>query len=137
MQPVELLVEYKDILPCLLQIWAWCPEKLLSTISEDTKLVFQKKRAFAKAIQVVIRKEVQELLADGIIKIIDFPECLSNPVVVPKPEDASCVCTDFTNLNKTIPNNPYPLSRVDQLVIPLLVMSYFPSLMLIKGTIKS
>ncbi|KAL0448335.1 UNVERIFIED_CONTAM: Retrovirus-related Pol polyprotein from transposon gypsy [Sesamum latifolium] len=38
---------------------------------------------------------------------------LSNVVVVPKASGKWCMCTDFTNLNKACPKDPYPLPRID------------------------
>lgn len=83
MKLAETLVEYKDI-------FAWSSSNLgimpchiskhKHGISEETKLVFQKKRTFAKARQEVIKKGVKELLEVEIIKPTDFPECLSNPI---------------------------------------------------------
>lgn len=85
-------------------------------IPKGRKLIFQKKRAFAKARQEVIKKEFKELLETGIIKPFNFPECLSNPVVVAKIGRAWRVCINFIDLNKAIPKKPYPLPCIDQLV---------------------
>lgn len=88
MQLVEFLTEYKEI-------FTWSPKDLRVIprefaehklrISKGRKLVFQKKWAFARQRQEIMRKEVQDLLDAGIIKPIDFPECQSNLVVVAKP----------------------------------------------------
>jgi hypothetical protein len=41
---------------------------------------------------------------------------LANPVVVPKANGKLWMCIDYTNLNKACPKDPYPLSRIDQIV---------------------
>ncbi|KAL0433406.1 UNVERIFIED_CONTAM: hypothetical protein Slati_2674900 [Sesamum latifolium] len=46
----------------------------------------------------------------------DFQEWLSNVVVVPKASGKWRMCTDFTDLNKACPKDPYPLPRIDLLV---------------------
>lgn len=46
---------------------------------------------------------MQELLAAVIIKEIDFPEWLANPVMVSKLEGDWHICINFTDLNKNIP----------------------------------
>lgn len=85
-------------------------------ISKGKKLVFQKKMTFARQRQEIIRKEAQDLLDAGVIKPIDFPGCLSNPTIVAKLKRAWRVCINFTDLNKAILKNPFPLPRIDQLV---------------------
>lgn len=56
------------------------------------------------------------MLAARIIKPIDFPDGLSNPVIVAKRGGAWHVYIDFRDLNKAIPKKTYPLPRIDQLV---------------------
>ncbi|KAL0439519.1 UNVERIFIED_CONTAM: hypothetical protein Slati_2434900 [Sesamum latifolium] len=52
----------------------------------------------------------------GHIREIQFPEWLSNVVLVPKPGGKRRMCIDFRDLNKACPKDFYPLSRIDQLV---------------------
>lgn len=49
-------------------------------------------------------------------KVIDFPEWLSNPMVVDKLGSAWQVRIGFKDLNKAIPKKPYPLLRINQLL---------------------
>ena len=44
------------------------------------------------------------------------PEWLANTVVMKKKTGKWRVCVDFTNLHKACPKDPFPLSRIDQLV---------------------
>lgn len=94
-------------------------------IPKGEKLVFQRKKAFTKRRQEIIKTEVQELLNARIIKTIDFPKYLSNPVVVAKPGGARRVCIDFTNLNRAILKEPFPLTRIEQLPSLLQDMSSY------------
>ncbi|KAL0445687.1 UNVERIFIED_CONTAM: Pro-Pol polyprotein [Sesamum latifolium] len=52
----------------------------------------------------------------GHIEEIQFPEWLSNVVLVPKPGGKWRMCIDFRDLNKACPKDFYPLPRIDQLV---------------------
>ncbi|KAL0406447.1 UNVERIFIED_CONTAM: hypothetical protein Slati_3958600 [Sesamum latifolium] len=45
-----------------------------------------------------------------------FPEWLSNVVLVPKPGEKWRMCIDFRDLNKACPKDFYPLPLIDQLV---------------------
>lgn len=87
MRMAETLVEYKDIFVSSSADLGIFPLEIIEHmlgIHEGTKLVFYKKHAFLKSRQEVTKKEVKELLEEGIIKSIDFSEALSNPVVVVK-----------------------------------------------------
>ncbi|KAL0458773.1 UNVERIFIED_CONTAM: Pro-Pol polyprotein [Sesamum latifolium] len=55
-------------------------------------------------------------MAAGHIEEIQFPEWLSNVVLVPKPGGKWRICIDFRDLNKACPKDFYPLPRIDQLV---------------------
>ena len=52
----------------------------------------------------------------GAIKEVFYPEWLANTVVVKKKSGQWWVCVDFTDLNKVCPKDPFPMSRIDQLV---------------------
>ena len=73
-------------------------------------------RRFYPARQEVIKKEVDKLLAAGFIKEIQYPELLSNMVVVSKKNDKWRVCMDYTNLNDACPKDTFPLPRIDLIV---------------------
>lgn len=59
---------------------------------------------------------MQELLAAGIVKSIDFPTRLANLVVMPKHSREWRLCINYTDLNKTISKEPFPLPHIDQVV---------------------
>ena len=60
--------------------------------------------------------EVKKLLASGVIREVQYPQWLSNTVVVKKKNGKWRVCVDFTCLNKACPKDSFPLPRIDQLV---------------------
>ncbi|KAL0378570.1 UNVERIFIED_CONTAM: Retrovirus-related Pol polyprotein from transposon gypsy [Sesamum radiatum] len=47
---------------------------------------------------------------------MQYTDWLANVVVVPKASEKWRMCTDFTDLNKACPKDPYPLPRIDLLV---------------------
>ncbi|XP_074300827.1 uncharacterized protein LOC141632151 [Silene latifolia] len=65
--------------------------------------VQQKRRKFAPERNEVINQEVDNLLAAGKIREVNYPEWLSNVVVVPKMNNKWRVYVDFTDLNKACP----------------------------------
>ena len=50
------------------------------------------------------------------IKEVFYPEWLANTVVVKKKNGKWRVCVDFMDLNKACPKDPFPMSKIDQLV---------------------
>ena len=63
-----------------------------------------------------VREEVTRLKQAGAIKEVFYFEWLANTVVVKKKSGKWRVCVDFTNLNKACPKDPFPMSKIDQLV---------------------
>ena len=63
--------------------------------------------------QEFIVKEVQKLQEAGVIREVCYPEWLANPVVVPKKGSKERMCVDFTGLNKSYPQDPFPMPHID------------------------
>ncbi|KAL0433973.1 UNVERIFIED_CONTAM: putative enzymatic polyprotein [Sesamum latifolium] len=107
-------------------IFAWAPQDLEGidpkvithhlNIDPGIKPVKQKKRHFRTEKDKIIQAEVDKLMAARHIEEIQFPEWLSNVLLVPKPRGKWRMCIDFRDLNKVCPKDFYPLPRIDQLV---------------------
>ncbi|KAL0416413.1 UNVERIFIED_CONTAM: Pro-Pol polyprotein [Sesamum latifolium] len=119
----------EEIILCLQRnadIFAWAPQDLEGidpkvithhlNIDPDIKPVKQKKRHFEPEKDKIIQTEVDKLMAARHIEEIQFPEWLSNVVLVPKPMGKWRIYIDFRELNKACPKDFYPLPRIDQLV---------------------
>ena len=59
---------------------------------------------------------MDRLLEPRFIKEIQYPEWLSNVVVVPKKNGKWRVCVDYTNLNGACLKDTFPLPRIDQII---------------------
>ncbi|KAL0400245.1 UNVERIFIED_CONTAM: hypothetical protein Sradi_2367800 [Sesamum radiatum] len=103
----------EEIISCLRRsadIFAWVPQDLEGidprvityhlNIDPGIKPVKQKKRYFGPEKDKVIQAEVDKLMAAGYIEEIQFPEWLSNVVLVPKSGGKWRMCIDFRDLNK-------------------------------------
>ncbi|KAL0420443.1 UNVERIFIED_CONTAM: Retrovirus-related Pol polyprotein from transposon [Sesamum latifolium] len=119
----------KEVVQCLqrnVDIFAWTPKDLEGidpkvithhiNIDPSIKPVKQKKRHFGPEKDKIIQVEVDKLMEAGHIEEIEFPEWLSNVILVPKPGGKWRMCIDFRDLNKACPKDFYPLPRIDQLV---------------------
>ena len=85
-------------------------------ITPSTKPVKQKVRRFHPDRHLVIQTEVDNLLQNGFIRAVKYPEWLANVVVVPKKGNKWRVCVDYTDLNDVCPKDSFPLSHIDQIV---------------------
>ena len=63
-----------------------------------------------------VRQEVTKLKQAEAIKEVFYPEWLANMVMVKKKSGKWRVCVDFTNLNKACPKDPFPMSKINQLI---------------------
>jgi hypothetical protein len=63
-----------------------------------------------------IEKQVKELLDAGFFREIRYAEFLSNVVMVKKANGNWRMCTNYTDLNKACPKDPFPLPYIDKLV---------------------
>ena len=107
-------------------VFAWSPYEVLEV---DPKFIVhklnvdplyppkkQKPKRSIKEHVTAIRQEVKRLKEAGAIKEIFFLEWLVNTVVVKKKNGKWRVCVDFTDLNRACPKDPFPMSKIDQLV---------------------
>jgi hypothetical protein len=78
--------------------------------------VKQKRRNFASERNQAGAEEIRKLLQAGFIREVDYPEWLSNVVLVKKSNGKWRMCVDFTDLNKACPKDSFPLPRIDLLV---------------------
>ena len=76
----------------------------------------QRVRRFHLDRHQVIQAEVDNLLKEGFIREIKYPEWVANVVVVPKKGGEWRVCIDYTDLNDVCPKDSFPLPRIDQIV---------------------
>ncbi|KAL0427868.1 UNVERIFIED_CONTAM: Transposon Tf2-12 polyprotein [Sesamum latifolium] len=82
-------------------------------VNPDAKPVKQKKRMFRAERSQAIKEEVEKLLQAKYVRPVQYPELLTNVVLVPKPNKTWRLCIDFTDLNKAC---PFPLQRINTFV---------------------
>ena len=85
-------------------------------VALSAKPVRQKVRRFHPDRHLVIQTEVDNLLQNGFIRAVKYPEWLTNVVVVPKKEKKWRVYVDYTDLNDACPKDSFPLPRIDHIV---------------------
>jgi hypothetical protein len=85
-------------------------------VSNTAKPIKQKLHRIAKNHKEVIRVEILKLLVAKFIRECINPVWLANPVLVPKKTCQWRMSIDYTDLNRHCPKDPFPLSRIDQVV---------------------
>jgi hypothetical protein len=85
-------------------------------IYPDARSVQQKPQKQSVEWQNFICEEIKKLLDVGFIQEVHHPRWLANSVVVPKANGKLQMCIDYTSLNKACPKDPFPLSRIDQIM---------------------
>jgi len=102
--------EYRDV-------FAFGPEEMpsmASTVIEHWlnmdllhRPIVQKKRHIGPERAVATNIEVQKLLEARFIRECQYPEWISNMVLVKKPNGMWSMCVHFTDLNKACPKDSY------------------------------
>jgi hypothetical protein len=85
-------------------------------IDPSYKPVKQKERRYTPERREIIWQEVNKLLKARIIRPLDYPDWLTNTVLVEKSDGSWRMCIDYTSLNKACPKDEYPLPRICQIV---------------------
>nr|XP_027082689.1 uncharacterized protein LOC113705025 [Coffea arabica] len=116
---LDLLRDFRDV-------FAWNSEEvqgvphhlIIHELNVDPQIrpVKQKRRHLGPERSRAVSEEVDKLLPAKIIREVQYPTWLSNPVMVKKDTGAWRMCVDFTDLNKACPKDCYPLPKVDTLV---------------------
>jgi len=118
--------EVAAVISCRLDAFAWTasdmpgidPDFLCHHLTMNAKVrpVRQRSRKFNEERCLVVKEETQKLLSAGHIREIQYPEWLTNVVLVKKANGKWRMCVDFIDLNKACPKDSYPLPSIDALV---------------------
>jgi hypothetical protein len=85
-------------------------------IDPSYKPIKQKERRYIPERRETIRQEVNKLFEIGLIRPIDYPNWLVNPILVEKSDGSWRMCINYTNLNQACPKDEYHLARICQIV---------------------
>lgn len=118
--------ELVEFLRANLDVFAWAhsdmcgisPDIASHTLNIDPRYipVKQKRRGMDPERSAALKEEVDKLKTNGFIGDAQYPEWVSNPVLVQKPNGKWRTCIDYSDLNKACPKDSFPLPRIDQLV---------------------
>ena len=94
------------------------PKLVVHHLAVDPKIkpVRQKLRKMHPKVALLVKAELERMLAAKVIRPIDYSEWISNMVPVTKPSGDIRICTDFRDLNKACPKDDFPLPNIDMIV---------------------
>ncbi|PKA55346.1 RNA-directed DNA polymerase like [Apostasia shenzhenica] len=113
-----MLSEYVDV-------FAWSPEDVLGVDRDvcehhlnisNTASPIAHKRVMTGERQDAIKEKVNKLLGAGYISEVQYPQWLTNVVMVKKTNGKWRMYVDFRTLNQACSKDTYPLSRIDTMV---------------------
>ncbi|RDX92621.1 hypothetical protein CR513_25221, partial [Mucuna pruriens] len=81
--------------------------------------VSQKKRRLEEEKKRAIKAKIAKLLQARFIWEVRYPSWLSNVLMVKKSSGKWRICTDYIDLNRACPKDPYPLPNIDALTTKL------------------
>jgi hypothetical protein len=81
-------------------------------IDPSYKMMKRKERRYTPERRETNQYEVNKLLEAGFIRQVDYPNWLTNPVLVEKPDGSWRMCIDYTSLNKACPKDEFSLPRI-------------------------
>src|SRR5574338_212629 len=118
--------ELVEFLRANLDVFAWThsdmcgisPSIASHSLNIDPRYVpvKQKRHGMDPERSTALKEEVDKLQSNGFIRDALYPEWVSNPVLVRKPNGKWRTCIDYSDLNKACPKDSFPLPRIDQLV---------------------
>lgn len=85
-------------------------------VTQGDKSIKQKLKKMHPHISLLVKVELKKLLDVGFIRLVAYPDWVSNIVLVSKLDKSIRVCIDFRGLNKTCPKNDFPLPIIDIIV---------------------
>jgi hypothetical protein len=85
-------------------------------IKPGSKPIKQGLRRFNEEKRKTIGEELLKLLTAGFVREVQHPDWIANPVLVSKKNRKWRTCVDYTSPKKACPKDPFPLTRIDQVI---------------------
>ena len=72
-----------------------------------------------KSLETRIRKEIDRLIACGVLKKVNHSQWAAPNFVIPKKDKTIRFISDFRELNKRIKRKPFPIPKIQELLLKL------------------
>ncbi|UYV60475.1 K02A2.6-like [Cordylochernes scorpioides] len=101
--------------------------------TSDMNMQVRPPRPIPLSIKESVKKELEEMEDNGIIKKVNYPIPISSQMVIAKQKGKIRICIDPSDINKVILRSHFPLRTFDQIAVNLHGSKYFTKLDLKKG----
>ncbi|UYV77712.1 K02A2.6-like, partial [Cordylochernes scorpioides] len=101
--------------------------------TSDMNMQVRPPRPIPLSIKESVKKELEEMEDNGIIKKVNYPTPISSQMVIAKQKGKIRICIDPSDINKVILRSHFPLRTFDQIAVNLHGSKYFTKLDLKKG----
>lgn len=127
----RFLTKYGHLFDGSLGHWKGDPYKI--ELQKDARPYHAKAFPIPKAYELTLRLEIERLVRAGVLRKVNRSEWAFPTFIIPKKDGTVRVITDFRELNKRIKRLPYPLPKIQDLLLKLEGFTYGTSLDLNMG----
>ena len=127
----QLLIKYQTLFDGTLGRWRGAPYDI--ELVEGAKPYHARAYPVPKAYERTLRDEVERLCQVGVLKKVNRSEWGAPTFIIPKKDGTVRFINDFRELNKRIKRKPYPIPKIQDLLMKLEGFQYATSLDLNMG----
>ena len=128
---LTLLSKYETLFDGTLGTWKGLEYDI--ELKEGVKPYYGRPYTVPKAFEKAFRKEIERLTKIGVLHRVNRSEWGAPTFVIPKKDMSIRILTDFRELNKRIKQKPYPLPKIQNLLLKMEGFKYATSLDLNMG----
>ena len=128
----RLLLEYETTFDGTLGTWEGDPYKI--QLREDVKPFHARPFSVPKAYERTLKLEIERLCKIGVLKRVNRSEWASPSFIIPKKDGTVRFINDFREVNKRIKRMPFPIPKIQDLLLKLEGFQFATSLDLIWAT---
>jgi transposase InsO family protein len=127
----DLLIEYEDLFDGTLGNWK--NEQLDIELKPGVTPYHARCFPIPRAHEAILRNEVERLVKLGVLRRVNRSEWAAPTFIIPKKDGTVRFISDFRQLNQRIKRKPYPLPKIQDLLLKLEGFTYGTSLDLNMG----
>ena len=127
----ELLIKFEPMFDGKLGQWTGKPYEI--ELKPGVTPFHSRPFALPKCYEKTLRKEVERLCKIGVLRRVNRSEWGAPTFIIPKKDQTVRFISDFRELNKRIKRKPYPIPRIQDLLLKLEGFTYATSLDLNMG----
>ena len=97
----------------------WKSKKVQIELKKDAQPYHARAYPIPKALEAKVKLELERLIKAGVLKKVNHSQWGAPNFVIPKKDDTIRFITDFRELNKRIKRKPFPIPKIQDLLLKL------------------